>query len=104
MKIRIIAFAIMLGILSCNTNDKKATDNGSKGNNATTSESNADQKKSLNEQSRACIALMNTLEEELNAANASKDTQAAAAIQLRIDSAAEENVKIGQKIMALENK
>ena len=103
MKIRNIALAIMLGIISCNTHDKKATDNGSNGNNAT-SESAADQKKVLNEQSRACIALMNSLEEELNAANASQDTQSAAAIQLRIDSAAEENVKIGQKIMALENK
>ncbi|MBL0056866.1 MAG: hypothetical protein IPP31_11945 [Chitinophagaceae bacterium] len=60
------------------------------------------QKKALNDQSKACIALMNKLEEEQNAAYASGDSDKALLLKARIDSAAMENVRIGQKLMALD--
>lgn len=99
---KIISFAILLTFFSCNANDSKTT-NASVENSSSTGGSD-DQKKQLTEQSRACIALMNSLENDLNAATASHDAQAAAAIQLRIDSTAKENVRIGQKLLALDNK
>ena len=102
MKIKLITCALLFVTFSCNTNDKKTTDSS---NNETNKSENVDaQKKQLNEESRACISLMNSLEQDLNAANASHDIKTSSAIQFRIDSAAEENVKIGQKLMALESK
>ncbi|MBK8495253.1 MAG: hypothetical protein IPL50_09610 [Chitinophagaceae bacterium] len=45
---------------------------------------------------------MNKLEEEMNTVYAAGDAVTAKSIKARIDSAAMENVKIGQKLMALE--
>ena len=102
MKIKLTAFAILLFTLSCNTKTKTNTDSTINDKNQTL---NVDeQKKKLNDQSLACISLMNSLAQDLNAANGSHDVKRSSAIQLSIDSAALENVKIGQKLIALENK
>ncbi len=102
MKITFMAFTILIFTLSCNTNAKT---NNEKINNEKNQTENVDaQKKQLNEESLACISLMNSLAQDLNAANASHDIKSSSAIQLRIDSVAGENAKIGQKIMALDNK
>ena len=109
MNMKLVAFAFLFFLFSCNTNDKKSSD-AVKTETTTTTDENTNggdveaQKKALNEQSRACIALMNSLEVDKNKALAAGNTDAANAIQSRIDSAATENVKIGQKLMALENK
>ncbi len=101
MNIKIAAFALALFLFSCNGTDKNNTNNL---NIETTTGSGdvASQKEELNKQSRACIALMNSLEEDMNAANAAGNADEAAAIKARIDSAATENAKIGQQLMALE--
>lgn len=102
MKIKLIAFVFLITIFSCNTNNNKANQSSNKEINP--SESVDVQKKKLNDQSLACISLMNSLELDLNSAQASHDLKTTLAIQKRIDSAAEENSKIGQKLMVLENK
>ncbi len=101
MNIKFAAFAFLLFLFSCNGTDKNNTNNV---NTETTTGTGdvASQKEELNKQSRACIALMNSLEEDMNAANAAGNAYAAAALKTRIDSAATENAKIGQKLMALE--
>ncbi len=106
MKLATIAFLFLL--LSCNANDN--TDTKTVETQTTTTTDDDDKPggdieseiKLLNEQSLACIALMNKLETEQNAAYAAGDAEIARMIKTRIDSAARENVKIGQKLMALE--
>jgi hypothetical protein len=106
MKLATIAFLFLL--LSCNNNDN--ADTKTVNTETTTSTDDDDkpggdiesEKELLNKQSLACIALMNKLETEQNAAYAAGDAETARAIKMRIDSAARENVKIGQKLMALE--
>lgn len=61
------------------------------------------QAKELNEQSLKCIGLMNTLQSQKDAALASGDATGAEALGRRIDSAATENAKIGQKLMELQD-
>lgn len=102
MKIKLIAFVFLITIFSCNTNNNK--ENQSSNKEISPSESVSVQKKQLNDQSRACITLMNTLEDQLNSAMTLHNKKAAVSIQLRIDSVAEQNAQIGQKLMALENK
>ena len=104
---KLTAILFLFILLSCNANKESDT-------NAVTTETTTGtddeksatdtetQKKALNEQSRACIALMNALEPEMNAAYAAGDAATAKAIKTRIDSAATENAKIGQLLMALE--
>ncbi len=102
MKIKLIALAFLIFTFSCNIKDKK---NNYDTNNETNQSGNVNaQKKQLNEQSLACISLMNSLEQDLNAANASHNAKKSSAIQKSIDSLAEENIRIGQKLMTLENK
>ena len=107
MKLKFIAFAFLICLFSCNGDDKKTTD---KVNTETTTDDHTSgndieaQKKALNQQSKACIALMNSLEQEMNAAYAAGNSEAGKALQARIDSAATENAKIGQQLMALDNK
>lgn len=105
MYIKFFAFAVLLFLFSCNGTDKNKpgdtkTETTTEGTNS--SGDTEAQKKALNERSRACIALMNSLEEEKNAAVAAGNSEAVSAIQVRIDSAATENAKIGQQLMALE--
>lgn len=107
MYIKLTIAACLFILLSCNANKESDSNAVSTETTATTDDSNAqvdveDQKKALNDQSRACIALMNALEVEQNAAYAAGDAATAGAIKIRIDSAATENAKIGQKLMALE--
>jgi DNA-binding ferritin-like protein len=103
MNIKIIAVAYLFFLLSCNDSEKKKIDQvNTNTNNDQSSGDIESQKAALNKQSKACIALMNSLEEEKNTAQGSGDAVTASALQTRIDSAAKENVKIGQKLMALE--
>jgi hypothetical protein len=104
MYIKLTALALALFLFSCN-NDEKDTDEIKTETTTNGADSGGDveaQKEALNKQSRACIALMNSLEEEMNAANAAGNAEAASALRARIDSAATENAKIGQQLMALE--
>ena len=104
MKIKTTAIAFMFVLFSCNVNNEneakpastETTDDGTP-----TTDIEA-QKKALNDQSKACIALMNRLEVEQNAAYAAGDAAAASNLKKRIDSAATENAKIGQQLMALD--
>ena len=105
IKLTIIAFLFIL--CSCNGNqDSHTTDTKTE----TTTGTDDDEpkvdieaeKNSLNLQSKACIALMNKLEEDMNAAYAAGDAATAKTLKASIDSAARENVLIGQKLMALE--
>ena len=109
MYIKLTTIAFLFLLLSC-------TDNKEKDSNQTetsTSVSSDDdekpagdieaQKALLNQQSKACIALMNKLEVDQNAAYAAGDVSTAQFIKARIDSAARENAKIGQQLMALDN-
>ena len=105
MYLKIAAFAILVFLFSCNGTDSKTTDSVNTESNSTNTNGSGDvasQKEELNKQSRACIALMNSLEDDMNAANAAGNADAASAIKARIDSAATENAKIGQELMALE--
>ena len=106
MNMKIIALAFLFILFSCNTNDKKSSDavntETTTTNDNTNSGDAAAQKKTLNDQSKACIALMNSLEVDKNAAVAAGNSELATALQTSIDSAATENAKIGQKLMALE--
>lgn len=105
MYIKLAAFAFLFFLFSCNGTDKKTTDSVNTETNSTNNNGGGDvasQKEELNKQSRACIALMNSLEEDMNAANAAGNADAASALKTRIDSAATENAKIGQQLMALE--
>lgn len=100
-----ILFAAIL--FSCNSNNDKGADTPATENIPATDDDNTTvdteaQKKALNDQSKACIALMNSLEPEMNAAYAAGDAATAKAIKNRIDSAALENAKIGQQLMALD--
>ena len=100
-KLAAIIFAFFL--FSCHGTDKSSNTINTESTTTTNSRDDLEeQKKALNDRSRACIALMNSLEEDMNAASAAGNAEGAAALQLRIDSAATENVKIGQKLMALE--
>lgn len=103
---KLAAFALILFLFSCNDTEKSTTDDDVK-TETTTKETDASgdveaQKEALNKQSRACIALMNSLEVDMNAAYAAGNAEAARVFKARIDSAARENVMIGQKLMALE--
>lgn len=108
MYIKLTAILFLSILLSCNSNNETETKASSTetttatdddANSATDTEA---QKKALNDQSRACIALMNALEPDMNAAYAAGDAATAKAIKTRIDSAATENAKIGQLLMVLE--
>lgn len=105
---KLIAVLFISILLSCNSNnetDTKATSTettSATDDDATPATDTEAQKKALNDQSKACIALMNALEPDMNAAYAAGDAATAIAIKARIDSAARENVKIGQKLMALD--
>jgi hypothetical protein len=107
MNIKLVAFAFLFFLFSCDTTDKKSSD-AVKTETTTTTDDNKTgsdveaQKKALNEQSKACIALMNSLEVDKNAAVAAGNSELASTLQASIDSAATENAKIGQKLMALE--
>ena len=90
----------MFILFSCNSNNE--SDTNSVSTETTTTTDIETQKKALNDQSRACIALMNALEPDMNAAYAAGDAVTANSIKTRIDSAATENAKIGQLLMALE--
>jgi hypothetical protein len=103
MYIKLTAIAFVFFLFSCKDTDKNSTTNN-QSTTTTDGSSSGDveaQKKALNEQSRACIAIMNAVEEQMNAANAAGDTQTASAFKATMDSAATENAKIGQKLMAL---
>lgn len=106
MYIKLTFIAFLFVLCSCNgNNDSQSTDTKTETTTTTDDEPEADieaQKKSLNLQSKACIALMNKLEEDMNAAYAAGDAATAQALKASIDSAARENVLIGQKLMALE--
>jgi len=106
MQTKLILVAVLVILLSCNANNENDTKTVNTETTTTTDDESAvdteAEKKALNEQSLACIALMNKLEPELNAAYANADTETARAIKARIDSTAIENVKIGQKLMALD--
>lgn len=56
----------------------------------------------LNAQSLKCISIMNQAGEQQSAATAAGDKATALALQTTIDSAATENAKIGQQLMALQ--
>ena len=100
MYIKLTAILFLFILFSCNSNNK--SDTNSVSTETTTTTDTEAQKKALNDQSRACIALMNALEPDMNAAYAAGDAATAQAIKTRIDSAATENAKIGQLLMALE--
>ncbi len=105
MYLKLLVLALLLFFFSCNDIDKIKTDDVKT--EQTTNDTNASedleaQKEALNKQSRACIALMNSLEVDMNAANAAGNAQLASTLKARIDSAATENVNIGQKLMALD--
>lgn len=105
MYIKLTAILFLFILLSCNANKESDTNAVSTETTTDDEKSTTDtetQKKALNDQSRACIALMNALEPEMNAAYAAGDAVTAKAIKTRIDSAATENAKIGQLLMALE--
>jgi len=101
------ALAIIL-FFSCNnggTSDKgvisddKAVSSDDKG----VTSGKEQQVKELNEQSLKCIRLMNSLEEQKDAAIASGDAATTTSLSQRIDSAATENAKIGQKLLELQD-
>ncbi len=85
MNIKTTAFGLFILMISCN--EKK--------------DNNQEALKSLNEQSLKCIAIMNKAEAFKNQAISTNNTEEIAAYQKTIDSAARENAKIGQQIMAL---
>ena len=107
MNVKLTAVALLFILSSCNANNEN---DPSTVNTETTTTTDDDktavdteaEKKELNKQSLACIALMNKLETDLNAAYTAGEAETARAIKTRIDSAATENAKIGQKLMALE--
>lgn len=111
MYIKLATIAISFFLLACN--NTKENDSNAPGTSTSVSTNDDDdakpagdieaQKAALNKQSKACIALMNALEPEMNAAYAAGDAATAQSIKARIDSAAMENVKIGQQLMALGN-
>lgn len=101
---RLTILAILVFLFSCNSGANK-TDAEKADTTTNTANTSADveaQKEALNKQSKECIAIMNFLEERKNAALAAGNAKEAAFISVRIDSAAMENAKIGQKLMALE--
>lgn len=65
---------------------------------------NNEQLNLLNNQSKQCIVIMNKAEVLKNAAIAKNNEFEMRAHQKTIDSAARENVKIGQQIMAISSK
>lgn len=107
MKIKTTAIAFLFILFSCNVNNENEAKPASTETKSTTDDDTPTtdieaQKKALNDQSKACIALMNRLEVEQNAAYAAGDAAAASNLKKRIDSAATENAKIGQQLMALD--
>lgn len=107
MYIKLTAILFLSFLLSCNakqeSDTKEVTTETTTGTDDENSVTDTEaQKKALNKQSLACIALMNALEPDMNAAYAAGDAATAKAIKARIDSAARENVMIGQKLMALD--
>ncbi len=105
MYLKLTVLAVSLFLFSCNDTDKTKTDDVTTEQTTNDNNSSGDieaQKEALNKQSRACIALMNSLEVEMNAAYAAGNAQLASTLKASIDSAARENVMIGQKLMALD--
>lgn len=108
MHLKLTAITFLFFLLSCNTNKETNSKTPDTETSASTDDKKpatdvAAQKKALNEQSHACIALMNTLEVDQKAAYAAGNAEVANAIGARIDSAALENAKIGQQLIALDN-
>ena len=104
MYIKLAAIAMLFFLFSCNDTETK-TDDVKTETTTNNTEGSGDveaQKEALNKQSRACIAIMNSAEVEMNAAYAAGNAEAAKTFKARIDSAARENAMIGQKLMALE--
>lgn len=60
------------------------------------------QLKTLNDQSLKCISVMNTAQNQKDAAMAAGNAGLATTYQATVDSAATENAKIGQQMMALQ--
>lgn len=105
MHLKLTVLALALFLFSCNDTDKTKTDEVKTEQTTNDNNNSGDietQKEALNKQSRACIALMNSLEVEMNAAYAAGNAQLASTLKASIDSAARENVMIGQKLMALD--
>ncbi len=110
MYIKLTTVAFLFFLLSC-TDTKEKDTNQTETSTSVSSDDDDEkpaggleaQKAALNQQSKACIALMNKLEVEQNAAYAAGDAATAQLLKARIDSAARENVKIGQQLMALDN-
>jgi len=105
MHLKLTVLALVLFLFSCNDTDKTKTEDVTT--EQTTNDTNTSgdveaQKEALNKQSRECIALMNSLEVDMNAAYAAGNAQLAGTLKASIDSAARENVMIGQKLMALD--
>ena len=105
---RIAAALAIILLCSCNsgrTSDKGVTsdDKGVISDDKGGTSDKENQVKELNEQSLKCIRLMNSLEEQKDAAIASGDAAGASELSQRIDSAAKENVKIGQKLLELQD-
>ncbi len=61
-----------------------------------------EERKALNDESKKCIRAMNAFEVQMNSASQAGDAVAAGMYQKSMDSAARENVMIGQKLMALD--
>lgn len=99
---KLIATAFLFLLISCKSNDSSDPNTVNTSTSAKSPSSIEAEKKALNEQSLACIALMNSLEEKQHAAQAAGDIASAKAFGASIDSAATENAKIGQKLMALD--
>ena len=91
--------AIVL-LTACN-NEQKPSSSTEPATNTPAATDNTAEIEQLNKQSKECIRLMNTMEEAKAAAIAQGDAETAAACRKTIDSAARENVKIGQRLMEL---
>lgn len=105
MYIKLAAIALLVFLFSCNDTETNKTDDVKT--EETTNDNNASadieaQKEELNKQSKACIALMNSLEVEMNAAYSAGNAELARTLKARIDSTAREHVLIGQKLIALD--
>lgn len=110
MTIKLITAAALFTLLSCNAGEKETESSKTESTQTVTTDDDAPaagtdkeaQKAALNEQSKACIRLMNQYEEQQKAAYAAGDAEKAKAFGISIDSAAKANVMIGQQLMALD--
>lgn len=109
MYIKLSTIAFLFLLLSCNDTKEKDSIKTETSTSVSSDDDDAQpagdieaQKAALNEQSKACIALMNKLEVDQNAAFAAGDAATAQTIKAQIDSAARENIKIGQQLMELD--